>query len=139
MLPLLHFGVVVNGYKIDKSCTKIGKSVLQKNYSHQLLTTSGPQIQVALRSAFAMARQGKAALQNGVNMGDDQAEANVPRNPELVNLIKNLFAHQDHIDDKLPPVVKPNMYRYKVNLKNLKLRKVDSRSYPGLCHPKVSK
>jgi hypothetical protein len=90
------------------------------------LNEPGPQLQDAVQSALAMAQAGKDALDNAVDIKDSQSNNNVPRDPELRNLIQNLFAHQKHIDGTMPEVPRPNSFNYKVTLDNMKLRNVYS-------------
>jgi hypothetical protein len=83
-----------------------------------------------LKQAFAYARAGVDALSKSAALyrqGKWEDELNPPRPKELDDLIKNVFAHQDIIDDKVPPG-KPGTgsYWYQANMKNLKLNKVYS-------------
>lgn len=90
-----------------------------------MLTISDTQIEDALHSVFKMAQKGVVVLSPGKLMVDDgRFEANVPRDPELVNLIKNLSAHQKHIDNTMPVVANSMIFHCRVSLQNMKLQKV---------------
>jgi hypothetical protein len=90
-----------------------------------------------------MANAGIDALSTGVAMQKSNpqdpnwfaADLNRPRPVELENLIKNVFAHQDTIDDSLPELKKQTMYKYRMNIRNLKLRKVHGTASSALHCP----
>lgn len=94
------------------------------------------EVETALHEAFDMAEIGMRALERSQTRSyDDPPEAQRaenrwdevwPRHQELQNLIKNLFAHDDIINERQTFPDRPNQQeeRYKQTLKNLKLRRV---------------
>jgi hypothetical protein len=87
-----------------------------------------------------MAEAGVNALASGAVMTSEDrlgadgnpnpffVEADPSRPDPLPDLIRNIFAHDDIINDRIPPVKKPNNYNYRMTLQNLKLRKVHGES-----------
>jgi hypothetical protein len=92
-----------------------------------VLTIADDKIKAGMESAFRMAEAGEAALKNAAAMNNAEAEKDVPRDPELENLIRNLFAHKNNIEDKTPAINgKATKYNYRPTLKNMKLHRVNT-------------
>ena len=96
--------------------------------------------------AFDMAHAGVDALQRAIDMNQNnefnedgspnerywKLDVDPARDPALDDLIKNVFAHDDIINDRVPAMSSENQYSYRQNMKNLKLRKVHSMISLGL-------
>ncbi|KAF1999855.1 hypothetical protein P154DRAFT_620562 [Amniculicola lignicola CBS 123094] len=104
---LSQHAILLHCYKIDDSCHKAGIA---------------DKIEKALLSAFDMAQAAIDALQPGHDTFPFWNDV-PPRAPELQNLIKLLFAHDDIINESQPEVPddKRTQYRYKQTMRNIKL------------------
>jgi hypothetical protein len=76
-----------------------------------------------------MAQAGVDALKTCAIMNYNQLQDDVspPRDPDLQNLIKKVFAHDDIINDKVK-VPEEGYNFYKMNMQNLKLKRVHGMS-----------
>ena len=112
-------------------------------YNKSITKKPDDKIQASLDLAFEMAQAGVDALARGDSMDSktqfsggqtpnprywklDQQPAH---HPLLASLIQDVFAHDDIINDRMPqvPANEENMRkRYRMNMRNLKLRKVHS-------------
>ena len=85
---------------------------------------AGEKVEEGVKVAFDMAQAGVEALNPGIAMKDFSLDIDPPRAEPLNNLIKNVFAHPNIIDDKMPEQKKQSRFNYRMNLQNLKLLKV---------------
>lgn len=124
---------VVHTYKIDQSCRTAGICELLKIprfFAKPIgfwiwlgLNPIDDTVEASLHLAFDMARAGKQALQTGWDQ-NDIADVTPARPVEVQNLIKNVFAHDDIINDNTPALESENKWKYRMTIANLKLFKV---------------